>query len=70
MSYDCSTPPAGGISIIKHICLWLTGDWCMAVQLDRRWKCMRTGQPYYGEAIAPSNLSFYERIVGQGKVSC
>ena len=41
---------------------------CTAVQLDRSWKCRRTGQPYYGEAIAPSNLSYYERLAGYGKV--
>ena len=39
------------------------------LQLDRRWKCMRTGKPYHGEAIAPSNLSIFERLIGQGKVS-
>lgn len=36
-------------------------------ELDRSWKCKRTGQPYYGEAIAPSNLSYYERLAGYGK---
>lgn len=41
---------------------------CAGVQLDRSWKCKRTGQPYYGEAIAPSNLSYYERLAGYGKV--
>ena len=30
---------------------------------------MRTGKPYHGEAIAPSNLSIFERLIGQGKVS-
>ena len=30
---------------------------------------MRTNKPYYGEAIAPSNLSIFERMIGQGKVS-
>ena len=44
----------------------LTGPAC--VQLDRRWKCIRTGQPYYGEAIAPSNLSYFERFTRVGKV--
>ena len=36
---------------------------------DRRWAYLRSGRIYHGEAIAPGNLSMFERLIGVGKVS-
>ena len=37
-------------------------------EVDRRWHCIQQGRPYYGEAINPKNLSYYENLTGQAKV--
>ena len=33
-------------------------------ELDRRWDHIKAGKTYHGEAVAPRNTSWFERMIG------